>query len=72
MNQATQDDKLAFSFDEYCQALGIGESLGRRMIADGTIRTIRLGRRLLIPRRALEAFVAAGERDQADAASTSR
>ncbi len=36
-----------------CELYGIGRSTAYRLIAEGEIRSVRLGRRILIPRWAL-------------------
>jgi excisionase family DNA binding protein len=37
------------SLDEFCERVGISRQTGRRRIADGTIRAVRIGRRIVIP-----------------------
>jgi len=42
---------------ELQEALGIGRSLAYRLVRDGCIRHVRVGRKILIPRRYLLEFV---------------
>ncbi len=44
------DVKQTCTIAEACAILGIGQSLMRKMIRDGKIRSIRFGRKILIPR----------------------
>ena len=46
--------RLAISLKEARQALGISRSLVYRMADDGRLPTVRVGRRRLVPVRALE------------------
>jgi len=43
--------------------LGIGRNLIWRLINDGTIRTVRAGRRVLVPVGAIEEFLAGSQFD---------
>ncbi len=45
--------KLTFTVSEVAVLLGISRGLAYQMVRAGTIPAIRLGRRLLVPRRAL-------------------
>lgn len=53
-------ERATCSIEEACRVLGIGRNLGYDMAREGRIPTIRLGRRLLVPRVALEAMLAGG------------
>ena len=44
-DQTTQNFKFTLSLPETCQALGIGETLLRKLIRDKQIQPIKLGRR---------------------------
>ncbi len=64
-------EKLVVTVDQAAKALGISRGLAYEMARQGRIPAIRLGRRLLVPRSALErmlaeADVGAGENDGAD------
>jgi len=63
-------EKLVVTVDQAAKALGISRGLAYEMARQGRIPAIRLGRRLLVPRSALErmlaeADVGAGENDGA-------
>jgi len=51
--------KMAFSARQAAKTLGISERHVRDMVNEGKIRTVRLGRRLLIPAEALRELLAA-------------
>jgi len=46
--------KLTFTIRETAEALGIGRNLCYQQVKAGTIPAIRTGKRLLVPRKALE------------------
>lgn len=52
-------DCLTLSVDEFAKALGVGRSTIYQCIADGRIKGIRVGRRVLILRTEAERFIAA-------------
>jgi excisionase family DNA binding protein len=54
----TQNAKDAYSKVEAAERLGIGYMTIHRLTKNGTIRTVRAGRRVLIPRAELERFLA--------------
>ena len=43
-------ERLTYTIPEAAQAIGIGKSMLYGLINDGELRTIRLGKRVLIPR----------------------
>ena len=47
-------DKLTLSVEEAAKLLGIGRNLCYDKVKTGEIPVIKIGRRLLVPRRALE------------------
>ena len=49
----TGSEKETLTVKEAAKVLGIGRSLAYRLANDGTMPTLRLGRRILIPRQAL-------------------
>jgi excisionase family DNA binding protein len=51
------EGRLVLSIPEAYQALGIGETTLRQLIASGQLPVLRLGRRVLIPISAIEALV---------------
>ncbi|MBA7658996.1 hypothetical protein ES703_66959 [subsurface metagenome] len=48
------EDKLTLSVEEAAKLLGIGRNLCYDHVKTGEIPVIKIGRRLLVPRRALE------------------
>jgi excisionase family DNA binding protein len=51
-------DRLAFPVAETAQLLGIGKTKTRELIKTGQLVSIRTGRRLLVPRSEIEAYIA--------------
>ncbi|MBI2843047.1 MAG: helix-turn-helix domain-containing protein [Armatimonadetes bacterium] len=52
-----QPEKLAYSIPEAAAALGIGVSLLKEMLYCSRIRSVKIGKRRVIPRRELERFL---------------
>ena len=52
-------EKKTFSVEEVAQILGIGRASAYRAIKRGEIPSIRIGRRYLVPRYAIERLVVA-------------
>jgi excisionase family DNA binding protein len=50
-------DRLALSVEEAGSLLGISRDLAYDLVAQGQLPSVRLGRRLVVPRRALEAML---------------
>ena len=48
------EDKLTLSIEEAAKVLGIGRNLCYDRVKTGEIPVIKIGRRLLVPRKALE------------------
>jgi len=55
--------KLAYSIPEAAQALGIGRTLTIKLVQSGQLRSIKVGRRRLVPAAALEELLARGAPD---------
>ncbi len=53
-------EKLTLTVDEAAKCLGVGRNLAYEAIARGEIPVIRVGKRLLVPKAALELLLAAG------------
>ncbi len=51
------DNKLTFTVPEAAELLGISRALAYELVARHELPALRLGRRLVIPRRALEALL---------------
>ena len=54
------EDKLTLSVGEAAKVLGIGRNLCYDRVKTGEIPVIKIGRRLLVPRRALEKLLEQG------------
>ena len=55
--QSQDQQKLAYSVAEGAAAVGLGRTKFIELINEGAIRTVRVGRRVLVPRSALEDFI---------------
>jgi len=56
--------RLAFSYEETAQAAGISKRMVRRLVKDGRLKAVRIGRAVRIPRHAiLQLCGASGEAD---------
>jgi excisionase family DNA binding protein len=55
-----EERKLTLSVDETATLLGISRQLAYTSVKEGRIPAIRIGRRLLVPRRALEKLLEEG------------
>ena len=51
--------KLTVSVDEAARLLGIGRNKAYELVRTGELRHVRAGRRVIIPRRALDEFLGA-------------
>ena len=58
-----EQERLAFSISEAAGLLGVGRTLAYAMARAGDLPTVRLGRRVVVPRAQLERLLA-GEADQ--------
>ena len=63
-----QEDKLVYSVTEIAELLGIGRSKAYELVRSGTIPSLRLGRRIVIPKLALSRFLAECAHQNADEA----
>jgi len=52
------EGRMAYSVEEVRRALGIGRSTIYDLLAMGRLRSVKAGRRTLIPAAALEAYLA--------------
>lgn len=50
-------ERLTFNVGEAAELLGVSRAFAYELVARGELPAIRLGRRILIPRHALAAFV---------------
>jgi excisionase family DNA binding protein len=63
MTNDLQTTRLTVSVTEAALLLGIGRSLAYELVARGELPSLRLGRRVLIPRQSLDTLLAAAVRD---------
>jgi excisionase family DNA binding protein len=56
--QALPEARLAYTVNEVRAFLGIGETLIYHLVAQDKIRHVKAGRRILIPKAALDEFLA--------------
>ncbi len=54
-------EKLTLTVDETARCLGIGRNSAYEAIARGEIPVVKIGKRLLVPKAALEILLAAGQ-----------
>jgi excisionase family DNA binding protein len=54
---ANAPQPLAFSVEDAARALGIGRTITFRLIKEGKLAVVRVGRRTLVPVQEVEAFL---------------
>lgn len=59
-------DRLSYSVLEAARALGLGRDTTYGLIRSGQLPSLKVGRRRIIPRAAVEAFLAKASRDAED------
>lgn len=52
-----QDDRIVLTVEEAARQLGIGRSLAWRLVQEGELPSVRLGRLVRVPRGELEAWI---------------
>jgi excisionase family DNA binding protein len=57
---------MAYSVEETAQLLGIGKTLAYELVVTNRLPVVRLGRRVLVPRTALEEFIDAATEQPRD------
>ncbi len=57
--QKTDNERLAFSVNEAASIVGLGQTKMREIINANQIHTVRVGRRILVPRKAIEVYLEA-------------
>ena len=67
-----ETEKLTLTVDEAAKILGIGRQLAYERVRTGEIPAIKIGRRLLVPRRALEKLLEQGNKCYGNLPITSR
>ena len=61
------ENAILLSPEQCAEMLGIGRTFVYELIATGRLESLKLNRRRLVPRAALDAFIARELADQADA-----
>ena len=59
--RTTSETRLALGVQEVADALGVSRELVKQLIRTGELPSVKLGRRRLISRKALERFLAGGD-----------
>ena len=62
----SNDRRLSLTVMEAAEVLGISRTLAYALVARGELPSLRMGRRIVVPRRALEALLQAGIADPVD------
>ena len=62
----TRDGRLVLSVTEAAGLLGISRGLAYELVARGELPSLRLGRRIVVPRRALEGLLETAVADPVD------
>lgn len=62
---STEVERLTLSVEEAAVLLGISRALAYNLVRRGELPSLQLGRRVVVPRRALEDYVAAAARSTA-------
>lgn len=67
MSQTNTAGKLAYSINEFCEAVSIGRNKTYIEIKEGRLKTVKIGRRTVIRREDAEAWLNSLEEVQEDA-----
>jgi excisionase family DNA binding protein len=59
-NEPPSDSRLGYSIEEFAERVGIGRTLAYQAALRGEIPTRRIGRRLIVPRAALDTWFSDG------------
>lgn len=54
------NEPLAYRVNEFCRVVGLGRTTVYALIADGTLATVKIGGRRLVPRDAALALLSKG------------
>ncbi len=60
----TVNERLLLTVEETAQRLGIGKTLAWRLVQEGQLPSVRLGRCVRVPRRELEEWVQEHRQDK--------
>lgn len=58
----TANDRMVLTVEECARLCGISRNLAYQLAREGSLPTIRLGRRILVPKLALERMLAGADR----------
>ncbi len=72
MGPAAGNERLVYSVAEAGALLGISRAFAYELVARGELPVIRLGRRRLVPKAALIAFIGLEPANEADASGSER
>jgi excisionase family DNA binding protein len=61
MHTDSKLQKLGYSIDEAAHAIGLSRTSVKNLIATGRLRTVHVGRRVVIPRGEVDALLAPSE-----------
>jgi excisionase family DNA binding protein len=64
-------DCVTFTVEEAAAMLGLSRNLAYAGVASGQIPSVKIGRRIVVPRLALERLLSKGVREQGDNAKVS-
>lgn len=56
----TTGDRRAYRIKDFCAAYGVSRTTVYKLIAEGTLKTVRIGGRRLVPVDAAEALLSTG------------
>jgi excisionase family DNA binding protein len=56
------NEPLAYRVNEFCRVVGLGRTTVYALIADGTLATVKIGGRRLVPRDAALALLSKGSK----------
>jgi excisionase family DNA binding protein len=70
MERHTGPARATYTVEEAARVLGIGRSLAYALVRTGQLPALRIGRRLVVPRAALDRLVAVGGHDGAPEPAT--
>ena len=72
MATVTEVEKLTFTIREAAKMLGVSRGLAYQLAREDKIPVIRLGKRLVVPKLALEQVLAGASHSRADGADNER
>jgi excisionase family DNA binding protein len=61
MKQKTDDERLTYTIEECARLLGIGRNMAYERAKTGEIPVLKIGKRFLVPKRALDKLLEEGK-----------